>query len=139
MARLILDPQNGKVVEILFASDDKVAELVALYNAVSPLQVKEFKSVDEGMAKTLAACERRFFPTRHAPAARKEGPVAKAHAVFDQTKGAPRKDAVAAAIEAGVNPATAATQYQVWRKRQGLSAAHAPNPEAPPTPAPQQH
>lgn len=46
---------------------------------------------------------------------RKDGPVAKARAIFAKMgKGAQRKDVLALCVKAGVNPATAATQYQLW-------------------------
>lgn len=45
------------------------------------------------------------------------GPVAKAWAIFDLAEGKDRKEAVDLAIRvAGVNPGTANTQYQHWKK-----------------------
>lgn len=44
-----------------------------------------------------------------------KGPVAAVHALCDKMKGAARKDIIAAAVAAGINKFTAATQYQRWR------------------------
>lgn len=43
-----------------------------------------------------------------------QGVVATAWAVFGDNPGLSRKDAVAAAVALGINPATARTQYQKW-------------------------
>ena len=45
------------------------------------------------------------------------GPVARAWAIFAKHPRAQRKDALALAVKAGINAATAATQFQRWRHR----------------------
>ena len=46
-----------------------------------------------------------------------KGAVARAWAVFNKNPKAARKDAVAAAVKAGINANTAKTQYQHWTHR----------------------
>ena len=46
----------------------------------------------------------------------KAGPVAKVWEIADRMKGAERKDVLAACAKAGINPATAATQFYRWKK-----------------------
>jgi hypothetical protein len=47
----------------------------------------------------------------------KLGPVAQARAIFAKMPRARRKDVLDACVKAGVNKATAATYYQLWRHR----------------------
>lgn len=53
---------------------------------------------------------------RPANIAQVEGAVATVRAIAERMKGKPRKDIIAACVEAGVNENTAKTQYQRWFK-----------------------
>ena len=56
---------------------------------------------------------------------KREGKVAKLHAMWREAGDGqllPRAFAVELAVESGVNPSTARTQYQVWFKREQFAA-----------------
>lgn len=48
---------------------------------------------------------------------RKPGAVAAAHALYGSLGDVPRKQAIAAAVAAGINPSTSSVQYSVWRNK----------------------
>lgn len=48
---------------------------------------------------------------------KKTGPVARIWAICDGMSGKPRSEVLAACRKAKINPATAATYYQLWRHR----------------------
>lgn len=50
-------------------------------------------------------------------APRKPGACARVHEIAGSMKDAARKDVIAACIKAGINKATASTQYQKWTHR----------------------
>lgn len=54
---------------------------------------------------------------KQADAPKKTGACARVHAIADSMKDAARKDVIAACIKAGLNKATASTQYQKWTHR----------------------
>lgn len=57
-----------------------------------------------------------------------QGPVARARMVFDQMKGAPRKDVIDACVALGIKRSTAQTQYQGWKKAQEEHGTEFRNP-----------
>jgi len=59
--------------------------------------------------------------------------VANCREIFDQNPSATRREAIAAATEAGINPATAKTQYERWQ-RQRRTPEPAPSTGNPPGP-----
>ena len=48
------------------------------------------------------------------PAKKREGPVARARAIFAKMPNAQRKDVIAACVKARINENTAKTYYQRW-------------------------
>lgn len=62
-------------------------------------------------------------PQKHAPSA-VQGACARVHAIAEQNHGV-RAATLAACKEAGINPATAATQFAKWQKNQKLAAQQA--------------
>jgi hypothetical protein len=128
-----------------------------------------------GVVGAISALAGKFDPLKHTrgqhgkfafqggtkkKAGKGSGSVASAHALFDKMKGHSKKDVLAAAAAAGINPNTAKTQLYHWQKKQaeaalagiknptkeqmqeavasaiGVKGAKAPTPEAKPEPKP---
>lgn len=81
----------------------------------TPQEEKETKPVKTKQQKTIRKAVRATKTAKSAK--RNKGAVAKCWAIFDKMPKARRKDAVAAAIKAGMKPNTARSQYQSWRHR----------------------
>lgn len=62
-----------------------------------------------------AAIEK-LTPKKKPTVTKKDGPVARVHAICEANWGSARKDVIALCVKAGINKFTARTQYQVFKK-----------------------
>jgi len=125
----VVDPVGKRVIDLVFVVQDKsqMEELVEVYREVTGSKLAKFPTVAEGRRKVTEALFRLYFvqpeevktdAVKPAPVPReKDGPVAKCRQIYAAMKGHPRKDVISACIAAGVNKATASTQYQILHKR----------------------
>jgi len=102
-------------------------EMTVLYNQATGADLKKFSNKVEGAARTFEAMEQHHYEpipaAQEKPAAnrkpKKNGAVAQVWELADnlQAKGeTTRANLLAAAEAAGINPNTAKTQWQAWRK-----------------------
>ncbi len=68
-------------------------------------------------APTKRPAPKKKAPAKTPATKKSDGPVAKVWAICDRMPKAERKEVLAACEKAGINPATAATQYYRWTHR----------------------
>lgn len=127
----VVDVNQAKVVDVITNVPDQYQqELTELYHRLTGETSVSFSSTDEAKVKVIEAVQRVYLRGEKSPLStggvvgppkdehhdvEKIGPVKLCRIVFEEMRGARRKDMIEACVRLGVNKATAQTQYQRYK------------------------